>query len=77
MIACILLLFWQYLSTSVAMATCFLFLSLEILWAFNIILKFQKMYITKGTRNLVLGNIWQYSLPALLLLVFTFYFVGS
>ena len=51
MIGCILLLSWHYL------ATLFLFLGLVILWTFYIIPKFQNMFITRGTCDLVLGNI--------------------
>ena len=56
MIACMLLLSWQYLYQY--LETFFLFLGLVILWALNSILQFQNVFITRGTCcDLVFGNI--------------------
>ena len=49
MTICMRLLSWEYLATSVSMATFSLFLGLVILWAFDIIRKFQNMFITRRT----------------------------
>ena len=53
-------------------ATLFPFLGLLNLWAFNIIPNFQNMFITRGTCDLVLGNICSF-----FLLFFTFNLAGS
>ena len=50
-------------ATSVFMATLFLFLGLLFCGHLNIIQNFQNMFITRGTCDLVLGNICQQLLP--------------